>query len=69
MCLVRALMMVAIVKSTSTHRLPQGIASPMFHTQTRLAMPVTPHRTVSFGDFVETYEIPIDDDFQLTVPC
>ena len=47
-CLMRALMMVAVVHpSTSTHRVPEGIASAQFYNQ-HFAMPVTPNRTDCF---------------------
>ena len=47
-CLLRALMMVAVVHpSTSTHRVPEGIASAQFYNQ-HFAMPVTPNRTDCF---------------------
>ena len=66
---MRAVMMVAVVKSVFDQHssLAKGhcLAAPMFHTQTRLATPVSPNRTVSYRDFVETYEIPTDDDCQL----
>ena len=61
-------MMVAVVNpSTSTHRVPEGIASTQFHNQ-HFAMPVTPNRTVSFGNDIETFEIPIEHDCNLN-PC
>ena len=67
-CLMRALMMVAVVNpSTSTHRVPEGIASPQFFNQ-HFAMPVTPNRTVSFGGNDEIFEVPIDQDCNLH-PC
>ena len=62
---MRALMMVAVVNpSTSTHRVPEGIASPQFFNQ-HFAMPVTPNRTVSFGDNDEIFEIPIEQNCNL----
>ena len=67
-CLMRALMMVAVVNpSTSTHRVPEGIASPQFFNQ-HFAMPVTPNRTVSFGGNDEIFEVPIEQDCNLH-PC
>ena len=67
-CLMRALMMVAVVNpSTSTHRVPEGIASPQFVNQ-HFAMPVTPNRTVSFGGNDEIFEVPIEQDCNLH-PC
>ena len=61
-------MMVAVVNpSTSTHRVPEGIASTQFHNQ-HFAMPVTSNRTVSFGNDIETFEIPIEHDCNLN-PC
>jgi len=53
--------------STSTHRVPEGIASSLFHNQ-HFAMPVTPNRTVSFVDNVEIYEVPTEHDCNLN-PC
>ena len=68
-CLMRALVMVAAIDpTTSCHRVPEGIALPPFNHQFHLAMPVTPKRSVSFGDFVERYEIPIEHDCNLN-PC
>jgi len=59
---MRALMMVAVVHpSTSTHRVPEGIASTQFHNQ-HFAMPVTLNRTVSFGDIIETFDVPIEHE-------
>ena len=47
-CLMRALMMVAVINpSTSTHRVPEGIASPQFLNQ-HFAMPVTPNPIALF---------------------
>ena len=67
-CLMRALMMVAVVNpSTSTHRVPEGIASPQFFNQ-HFAMPVTPNRTVSFVGNDEIFEVPIEQDCNLH-PC
>ena len=67
-CLMRALMMVAVVNpSTSTHHVPEGIASPQFFNQ-HFAMPVTPNRTVSFGGNDEIFEVPIEQDCNLH-PC
>ena len=67
-CLMRALMMVAVVNpSTSTHRVPEGIASPCQFNQ-QFAMPVTPNRTVSFGDNDEIFEVPIEHHCNLH-PC
>ena len=67
-CLMRALMMVAVVNpSTSTHRVPEGIASP-YHFHQQFAMPVTPNRTVSFGDNDEIFEVPIEHHCNLH-PC
>ena len=67
-CLMRALMMVAVVNpSTSTHRVPEGIASPQFFNQ-HFAMPVTPNPTVSFGGNDEIFEVPIEQDCNLH-PC
>ena len=67
-CLMRALMMVAVVNpSTSTHRVPEGIASPQFFNQ-HFAMPVTPNRTVSFGGNDEIFEVPIEQNCNLH-PC
>ena len=67
-CLMRALMMVAVINpSTSTHRVPEGIASTSFLNQ-HFAMPVTPNRTVSFGDNVETFEVSSEHDCNLN-PC
>ena len=67
-CLMRALMMVAVVNpSTSTHRVPEGIASPYYFNQ-QFAMPVTPNRTVSFGDNDEIFEVPIEHHCNLH-PC
>jgi len=64
-CLMRALMMVAVVHpSTSTHRVPEGIASTQLHNQ-HFAMPVTPNRTVSFGSNIETFEVPIEHECNL----
>ena len=60
--------MVAVVHpSTSTHRVPEGIASAQFYNQ-HFAMPVAPNRTVSFGDNIETFEVPIEHDCNLN-PC
>ena len=68
-CLMRALMMVAVVNpSTSTHRVPEGIASHASFLNQHFAMPVTPNRTVSFGSNVETFEVPIEHDCNLN-PC
>jgi len=65
---MRALMMVAVINpSTSTHRVPEGIASIPFHNQ-HYAMPVTPNHTVSFGSDIETFEVPIEHDCNLN-PC
>ena len=65
---MRALMMVAVVNpSTSTHRVPEGIASPHCFNP-HFAMPVTPNRTVSFGDNDEIFEIPIEQNCNLH-PC
>ena len=62
---MRALMMVAVVNpSTSTHRVPEGIASPHCFNQ-HFAMPVTPNRTVSFGGNDEIFEIPIEQNCKL----
>ena len=67
-CLMRALMMVAVINpSTSTHRVPEGIASPHFFSQ-HFAMPVTPNRTVSFGSNIEIFEVPIEHNCNLN-PC
>ena len=67
-CLMRALMMVAVVNpSTSTHRVPEGIASPHCFNQ-HFAMPVTPNRTVSFGGNDEIFEVPIEQNCNL-YPC
>ena len=67
-CLMRALMMVAVVNpSTSTHRVPEGIASPCQFNQ-QFAMPVTPNRTVSFGDNDEIFEVPVEHHCNLH-PC
>ena len=67
-CLMRALMMVAVINpSTSTHRVPEGIASTAF-LKTKFAMPVTPNRTVSCGSNVEIFEAPIEHDCNLN-PC
>ena len=67
-CLMRALMMVAVVNpSTSTHRVPEGIASPCQFNQ-QSAMPVTPNRTVSFGDNDEIFEVPVEHHCNLH-PC
>ena len=67
-CLMRALMMVAVANpSTSTHRVPEGIASPQFFNQ-HFAMPVTPNRTVSFGGNDEIFEVPIEQNCNLH-PC
>ena len=67
-CLMRALMMVAVVNpSTSTHRVPEGIASPHFFNQ-HFAMPVTPNRTVSCGGNDEIFEVPIEQNCNLN-PC
>ena len=67
-CLMRALMMVAVVNpSTSTHRVPEGIASPHFFNQL-FAMPVTPNRIVSFGGNDEIFEVPIEHHCNLN-PC
>ena len=67
-CLMRALMMVAVINpSTSTHRVPEGFASTPFHNQ-HFAMPVTPNRTVSFGDNIEIFEVPVEHDCNLN-PC
>ena len=67
-CLMRALMMVAVVNpSTSTHRVPEGIASPHLFNQ-HFAMPVTPNRTVSFGGNDEIFEVPIEQNCSLN-PC
>ena len=60
--------MVALVNpSTSTHRVPEGIASPHFFNQ-HFAMPVTPNRTVSFGGNDEIFEVPIEQNCNLN-PC
>ena len=68
-CLMRALMMVAVVNpTTSTHRVPEGIAFPSFHRSCQFAMPVTPNKTVSFGKDDEIFEIPIAEDCHLN-PC
>ena len=65
---MRALMMVAVVNpSTSTHRVPEGIASPHCFNQ-HFAMPVTPNRTVSFGGNDEIFEVPIEQNCNLH-PC
>ena len=65
---MRALMMVAVINpSTSTHRVPEGIASPHFFSQ-HFAMPVTPNRTVSFGSNIEIFEVPIEHNCNLN-PC
>ena len=66
---MRALVMVAAISpTTSCHRVPEGIATPSFNHQFHLAMPVTPKRSISFGDFVEKYETPIEHDCHLN-PC
>ena len=68
-CLMRALVMVAAINpTTSCHRVPEGIALPPYNHQFHLAMPVTPKRSVSFGDFVEKCEVPIEHDCTLN-PC
>ena len=60
--------MAAVINpSISTHRVPEGIASPQFLNQ-HFAMPVTPNRTVSFGSNVEIFEVPIEHDCNLS-PC
>ena len=57
-CLMRALMMVAVVHpSTSTHRVPEGIASAQLYNQ-HFAMPVTPNRTVSLGATLKSSKFP-----------
>ena len=57
-CLMRALMMVAVVHpSTSTHRVPEGIASAQVYNQ-HFAMPVTPNRTVSLGATLKSSKFP-----------
>jgi len=43
--------------STSTHRVPEGIASSLFHNQ-HFAMPVTPNRTVSLGATLKSSKFP-----------
>jgi len=45
----------------------EGFASTPFHNQ-RFAMPVTPNRTVSFGNNIEIFEVPIGHDCNLN-PC
>jgi len=61
-------MMVAVNNpSTSTRRVPEGIASTSFLNQ-HFAMPVTPNRTVSFGSNVEIFEVPTGHDCNLN-PC
>ena len=65
---MRALVMVAVAAinpTTSCHRVPEGIALPSCNHPFHLAMPVTPKRSVSFGDFVGKYEIPIEHDLNL----
>ena len=62
---MRALMMVAVI---GTHRVPEGFTSTPFHYQHRFAMPVTPNRSVSLGDDIETFEIPIEQGCNLN-PC
>ena len=65
-CLMRALVMAAAINpTTSCHRVPEGIALPSCNHPFHLAMPVTPKRSVSFGDFVGKYEIPIEHDLNL----
>ena len=68
-CLMRALVMVAaIYPTTSCHRVPESIALPSCNHPFHLAMPVISKRSVSFGDFVEKYDIPIEHDCNLN-PC
>ena len=68
-CLMRALVMVAAINpTTSCHRMPEGYALPPCNNPFHLAMPVTHKKSVSFGDFVEKYDVPIDSDCNLN-PC
>eukprot|EP00435_Cladocopium_sp_Y103_P013108 s4024_g3.t1 len=68
-CLMRALMMVAVINpSTSAHRVTDGITPAPFHNPYHFATPVSRNKTVSFGDSIETFEIPIGQDCQLN-PC